>query len=599
MTAGDLFSYIEAKNGKLLESEAAVITRQVLIALCFLHEKNIVHRDLKPDNILMTSMSVGCRVVLTDFGAARRIAHCRQRMTSIAGTDEYCAPEVNIDTLPMKAKKQKGYSMSVDMWSLGCITVILLTGGSPFIDASTDQYSQRLANECNLVALEQNSRDWQEVRFRPKHFVGRLLCLDEEHRMTAEQALNHEWFSNDLHKTNFEELYERTVKHWHPRLARNDMIQFNGADQLKALVELDSSPTKQPVRRPPQKAVDMTMKPVPRGFMLNFWPKRKGGSPLETDEVKEAIQDHWSFASDAEQTDLAISNSASSSSSQSPRRPTDRDTVFPRPITPRKIPEASLAPVDAKLIAANKSGACSSIFSPMPVPRDPDAKAQARPNDAKPVRRPSTPRPSFANLTKTTVVLRPAQPSVEACDPVKRYPVTSSTPSRSKFFNGTTSSSGTDQLTPTRASAAQRLEVSKPLTAHESTKLATPTGPVVDESGVKTPIEKVMCPPRSRLRRLSSSPALTLRSEHDPSHTSKRRRESIFDIEEDENGIDPDVSEVVLKRQKRADLLAEHFFTTDFDENAADDTEITLPHNASALIMSRPHQTHQELYLPR
>ena len=599
MTAGDLFSYIEAKNGRLLESEAAVITRQVLIALCFLHEKNIVHRDLKPDNILMTSMSVGCRVVLTDFGAARRIAHHRQRMTSLAGTDEYCAPEVNIDTLPMKAKKQKGYSMSVDMWSLGCITVILLTGGSPFIDPSTDQYSQRLANECNLVALEQKSRDWQKVRSRPKHFVVRLLCLDEEHRMTAEQALNHEWFSNDLHKTNFEELYERTVKHWHPRLARNDMVQFNGADQLKTLIELDSSPTKPPVRRPPQKAVDMTMKPVPRGFMLNFWPKRKGGSPLETDEVKEAIQDHWSFASDVGQTDSAISNRPSSPSLQSPRRPTDRDTVFPRPITPRKNQEATLVPAEVKLLAANMPSACSSIFSPMPVPRGPDAKAKARPNDAKPIRRRSTPRPPFASLTKTTVALRPAQPTVEACDPVKRYPVTSSTPTRSKFFDGITSSSGGHQLTPTRAGESQRPEVSKSLTALDSTNVDASSVLLVDESTCKTPNGNAMRPPPSRLKRLASSPALTLQSENDASHTPKRRRESIFDIEEDENGMDQEVSEVGLKRHKRADLLAEHFFATDFDENAADDTEITLPHHASVLAMPRPHQTHQELYLPR
>jgi serine/threonine protein kinase len=92
VTAGDLFSFIESKNGKLLEVEAAVIIRQILIALNFLHDKNIVHRDLKPDNILMTSSSAGCRVVLTDFGAARRIDHGRHRMTSIVGTDEYAAP---------------------------------------------------------------------------------------------------------------------------------------------------------------------------------------------------------------------------------------------------------------------------------------------------------------------------------------------------------------------------------------------------------------------------------------------------------------------------------------------------------------------------
>ena len=95
ITAGDLFSYIESKNGTLLEVEAAVIIRQILVALCYLHGRNIVHRDLKPDNILMTSLSAGCRVVLTDFGAARRITHPTSRMSSIAGTDGYAAPSVS------------------------------------------------------------------------------------------------------------------------------------------------------------------------------------------------------------------------------------------------------------------------------------------------------------------------------------------------------------------------------------------------------------------------------------------------------------------------------------------------------------------------
>ena len=92
VTAGDLFSYIESKNGKLLEVEAAVIIRQVLVALCFLHENKIVHRDIKPDNILMTSLAAGCRVVLTDFGAARRIQGKCHRMSTMVGTHEYAAP---------------------------------------------------------------------------------------------------------------------------------------------------------------------------------------------------------------------------------------------------------------------------------------------------------------------------------------------------------------------------------------------------------------------------------------------------------------------------------------------------------------------------
>ena len=92
VTAGDLFSYLEWKNGILSEVEAAVITRQVLVALSFLHKNNIVHRDLKPDNILMTSLAAGSRVILTDFGAARRIENKRERLKSLVGTLDYLAP---------------------------------------------------------------------------------------------------------------------------------------------------------------------------------------------------------------------------------------------------------------------------------------------------------------------------------------------------------------------------------------------------------------------------------------------------------------------------------------------------------------------------
>lgn len=99
ITGGDLLSYIQ-KMEALTEPQAAVIVRQVLKAVDFLHQSGIVHRDIKPENILMTSWRDGARVVLTDFGQARMLGDAQSaagdsaviRMQSVVGTSGYCAP---------------------------------------------------------------------------------------------------------------------------------------------------------------------------------------------------------------------------------------------------------------------------------------------------------------------------------------------------------------------------------------------------------------------------------------------------------------------------------------------------------------------------
>jgi serine/threonine protein kinase len=243
VTAGDLMSYLEKKNGRLIENEAAHIIRQIIIAVKFLHERNIVHRDIKPENILMTTLAVGCRVVLTDFGEAKKIASHQQRMVSMVGTAGYHAPYVfGPSTWPLlKCHREiemggpgskQGYSKAVDLWSIGCVTVVLLTGGSPFRDSQTNQYSAILARDCNLTELERSS-DWAEISARPKAFVMKLLLLDESRRLTAEEALLDAWFNNDFLKPDFEDLYKRTIRHWQTSIRKKPIIEFMNAHEVK------------------------------------------------------------------------------------------------------------------------------------------------------------------------------------------------------------------------------------------------------------------------------------------------------------------------------------------------------------------------------
>jgi len=116
---GELFDEI-INRGKFNERDAAVVIKQLLSAISYCHSKKVCHRDLKPENILIDNKET-LSIKLIDFGTSQRFED-EENMELVLGTAYYIAPEV-----------LKGhYDEKCDIWSIGVILYILLSGEPPF-----------------------------------------------------------------------------------------------------------------------------------------------------------------------------------------------------------------------------------------------------------------------------------------------------------------------------------------------------------------------------------------------------------------------------------------------------------------------------------
>jgi serine/threonine protein kinase len=182
---GDLFDRIVEK-GKYKEDEAREVMQKVLSAVKYLHSKDIIHRDLKPENILLMEPNNDTEVKITDFGLAKRTN--QEGLKTFCGTPQYFAPEV------LKRKNTvKGlgsYGTAADMWSLGVVLFILLSGAFPFDD---DNLLEQIQNAHYSLA----GAEWSSISDTAKHFVRSMMTLRPDQRLTVEQALEHPWMKNE------------------------------------------------------------------------------------------------------------------------------------------------------------------------------------------------------------------------------------------------------------------------------------------------------------------------------------------------------------------------------------------------------------------
>jgi len=181
---GELFDRIVNPEYKITEKVAAALIQDMLFAIQYLHQKNIVHRDLKPENFVFESNDNDANIVLIDFGCAKQVKD-EQEYKDLVGTVYYLAPELAAQS--SRVSKTGAVLKCADIWSIGVIAYVMLTGRPPFKGRSNKDIFTRIIKEQlafpNDVELSEGFRD----------FVRKALVKNPHKRLTMEDALRHPW----------------------------------------------------------------------------------------------------------------------------------------------------------------------------------------------------------------------------------------------------------------------------------------------------------------------------------------------------------------------------------------------------------------------
>lgn len=188
----------------LPENTCRHVIKQVLEGISFLHDHSIAHLDIKPQNILLTSPALctsssspdsspssssstpcniaACDIKICDFGISRVISTACE-LREIIGTPDYVAPEI-LNYEPI--------SLATDMWSIGCLTYVLLSGCSPF---GGDDKQETF---CNITSASLDFPDqvFEGVSETALNFIRSLIVKEPKKRLTSHEAYKHEWISS-------------------------------------------------------------------------------------------------------------------------------------------------------------------------------------------------------------------------------------------------------------------------------------------------------------------------------------------------------------------------------------------------------------------
>lgn len=175
---GSLFDKI-LKQGRFSEAQCRTLVKQILSGLAYCHEKKIVHRDIKPENLLFESPKEDSQIKIIDFGVSTNFNS--DYLYQKCGSAYYVAPEI----------LKGGYNEKCDIWSLGVVFYIMMTG-QPLVDGRNQMEILR-----KIAELQQIDTGYLNgiISSQGKNVIEQMLTVDFRDRPSAKLLLDHPWFS--------------------------------------------------------------------------------------------------------------------------------------------------------------------------------------------------------------------------------------------------------------------------------------------------------------------------------------------------------------------------------------------------------------------
>lgn len=172
LPGGDLIDHLLQKKD-FTEREAAEITESILTSLNYYHECKVIHQNIKPQNILFTSTKADSKPKLIDLGLG-------PKSESTLVSPHYSAPEVI----------EGNYLNESDIWSVGVVLYVMLSGLQPFAGDSKEEVLQSILK----TQLDFSLPVWQKVTPPAKDLVKHLLQIKIDARIKPKEALGSAWF---------------------------------------------------------------------------------------------------------------------------------------------------------------------------------------------------------------------------------------------------------------------------------------------------------------------------------------------------------------------------------------------------------------------